>query len=81
MAENTLAEYRDTSELAPGSRVKKAAKMLDAYYGDEPISDLTDALADLRHFATAAGLDFENALRVSYNHYLEERAAHGLKTE
>jgi len=37
-----------------------------------PQETLTDLLADLRHFAAAAEIDFEAAVRMSEFHYEEE---------
>lgn len=35
--------------------------------------NLTDILADLRHYADVCGLNFHEALDASYDHYLAEK--------
>lgn len=42
------------------------------FYGDTPETDITDLLADIRHFCDANGLDFANLDRMAYQHYLAE---------
>lgn len=61
-------------------RVAKAETSLKDYFEnrESPTLDmattaLVDLLADLRHWADAKGLDFGDADRIAYQHYLEEK--------
>lgn len=58
-----------------GAEILKAHTRMKREKGETPEAlDLASLLADLRHMADAAGLDFYRALGISYQHYLEEKA-------
>lgn len=58
-----------------GAEILKAHTRMKGEEGETPEAlDLASLLADLRHMADAAGLDFYRALGISYQHYLEEKA-------
>ncbi len=66
-------------------RASKIRRIFSEHYEHAPVdmgrkwaqevrtSNLTDILADLRHFADSKGLDFANCDRIAYGHYLHER--------
>lgn len=75
-------EVRDMSkryQVAPvganRTRVKNAGDALKGYQRIEPDKEanLTDLLTDLRHYCDSQGLDFADADRRAYQHYLEEK--------
>lgn len=51
----------------------RAAKMLATQTPGDPQEVLADALADLRHYAEANGLDYFRAEKESWNYYLCEK--------
>lgn len=51
---------------------REAKGLTDCPSRQSPEETLTDLLADLRHFAAAAEIDFEAAVRMSEFHYEEE---------
>lgn len=57
-------------------RIARAENMLKArgkeYDPHDRRANLVDALADLRHWASNAGLDFEAAMQTSLMHYRAE---------
>jgi hypothetical protein len=51
----------------------EAVALIAAQYGDQDdYENLTDLLANLRHWSDAHGVDFYAALDMSYRHYLAE---------
>jgi len=58
-------------------RVNRATIAIHAYYSQDPSGDdrrtvLVDLIADLRHYALAHDINFEDALTSATNHYLAE---------
>ncbi|MDF2457704.1 MAG: hypothetical protein K0S79_120 [Nitrospira sp.] len=57
-------------------RIKKAKVALAEYIAQDPMSEsccLTDLLTDLRHWAEHEDVNFADCLRLSEEHFQEER--------
>jgi hypothetical protein len=52
-------------------RAKRAKRALDTY-SDDDCANLIDLLTDLRHYALAAGIDFNNLDRIAAGHFDSE---------
>ena len=46
---------------------------------DEPEQAVVDALTDIRHLCDRIGVDFFEALEISYKYYLDEREGEGIR--
>jgi len=63
------------SEPTNASRVRKIEIIFKAFYnGNDPESDVTDILADVRHYCNKQSLCFGDLDSRSHHHYLEEVA-------
>ncbi len=69
-----MARKRPSDKAAESTgRVRLALQAEYDLCDDDPESAVIDLLSDLRHYCEAVGLDFDYALRVSYDHWSEER--------
>jgi hypothetical protein len=58
------------------TRFRKAVAILNKFYEhEEHLTNVVDMLTDLRHLCDVKGLDFYEAERLAYNHYVEERGS------
>lgn len=59
--------------MTPLDRSKKIKAILEQFYNDEAIADVTDILADLRHFCDHHEISLSDADRSAHQHYLAEK--------
>lgn len=55
------------------ARAAQAIGGINEYAGNDEQTKMTDLLTDLRHMADWKGVNFYEALEMSYQHYLAER--------
>ena len=62
---------------ARGRAIARIQKASDSDEEDDPVTLVTDLLADLIHFSQQHGVGFDRRLRMARQHYEEEHDPHG----
>ncbi len=65
----------DTDESGPETRVAKIERIFRTDYDNGPEQDVTEILADLRHYCDHHGLDYGERDRAAHGFYLAEVAS------